>query len=154
MNQQQLDFIEDIGMAFERLGTTPMLGRVLGALMVAESNELSAEDLSTILQASRGSISHATRQLVVMSIIQRVRKPGVRRDYFRVLPNAWAQATRHKGAEIDLLTSLFQRGLDTMTDAPPEARQSIEETLAFLHFWKSQFNKFLIEWDELKRQST
>jgi DNA-binding transcriptional regulator GbsR (MarR family) len=57
-------YVEDFGLLLERFGLPRMVGRVLGVLLVSEAPEHSAEDLAGVLQASRGSISSATRTLV------------------------------------------------------------------------------------------
>jgi DNA-binding transcriptional regulator GbsR (MarR family) len=55
-------------------------------------------ELADMLQASRGSISQATRTLVQTGIIQRVSRPGERRDYFRVRRGTWMELTRQQMA--------------------------------------------------------
>jgi DNA-binding transcriptional regulator GbsR (MarR family) len=63
-------FIEELGMQFELEAAAPrMLGRVLGWLLVCDPPEQSAAELAERLQASKGSISTATRLLLRMGMI-------------------------------------------------------------------------------------
>lgn len=80
-HRAKLEYIEEMGLLMERFGVSRMTGRVLGALLMADPPEQTAEALATTLRASRGSISGATRTLEQMGFIDRVSKPGERRDY-------------------------------------------------------------------------
>jgi DNA-binding transcriptional regulator GbsR (MarR family) len=147
MENGRREFVEEFGVMMDHMGSTRMLGRVWGALMVADPPELSAEELAEFLQASRGSISHATRQLIELGLIQRVSKPGVRRDYFRMRENAWAKAYLNQMRSLDLLVELFRQGLNSMEDASPEAQASLREAIDFYQFWQQEYTSLLERWN-------
>ena len=94
-----------MGMVMEAFGLPRMPGRVFGALLVADPPEQTAEELADTLQASRGAISGATTLLEAMGLIDRTRKPGDRKDYFRNKPNAWYEAMTK---EIMMMSTLRQ----------------------------------------------
>jgi len=146
--EERLAFVEDFGVMFERMGATRMLGRVWGALMVADPPEMTAEELAEFLQASRGSISQATRQLIEIGVVQRINRTGVRRDYFRVRRNAWKEAFRREQDSIAYLRELFRRGLDAMAGSSDEARQALEESIRFTEFWQAEMASIFARWDE------
>lgn len=145
---ERLQFAEEMGFTFEQMGSTRMIGRVVGALLVADPAEMSAEDLASFLHASRGSISQATRQLVQIGLIERVRKPGVRRDFFRVRRRGWVASMRQRLSEMHTLRALFSRGLETMEGAPPESRRALEESIAFIDFWMTEAEGVFMRWQE------
>lgn len=143
MDAERLGYVEEFGLSFEGFGLPRMVGRVLGALMVSEAQELSAEEIAELLSASRGSISTATRSLVQMGLAQRFSKTGERRDYFRVKPGAWQGLMRR---EIDALGSfreMAERGLALMRDSDPEARRSLEEMRDLYAFWERELPALL-----------
>ncbi|HLU34440.1 MAG TPA: MarR family transcriptional regulator [Thermomicrobiales bacterium] len=150
MSEERHAFVEEFGVMFEQMGSTRMLGRVWAALMVADPPEMTAEELADYLQASRGSISQATRQLISLGVVQRVSKPGVRRDYYRVPTNAWPRAYFTKMKAFDDIFALFQRGRDAMADASPEAQTPIKEALLFYEFWQKEVEHLLDRWHEFK----
>ena len=78
MDQVRVErFVEELGVLLElEAGAPRMVGRVLGWLLVCEPPEQSAAELAERLQASRGSISAATRLLLRMGMIERVRTRG------------------------------------------------------------------------------
>jgi DNA-binding transcriptional regulator GbsR (MarR family) len=150
MDDERRAFVEEFGVMFEQMGSTRMLGRVWGALMVADPPEMTAEELAGYLTASRGSISHATRQLIDLGVVQRMNKPGVRRDYYRVPKDAWPRAYFQKMKAFDHILDLFHRGLASMEDATPEAQAPIRETIRFYAFWQHEVETLLERWNEYK----
>lgn len=145
-------FVEDFGMSFERSGAGRMEGRILGLLMISDPPHLTADDLARELQASRGSISHATRSLVAMGLIRRGRKQGTRQDLFSILPSAWIDATHQSLRQVAIYERLFQSGLDLMKGASAEARTTLEEAVLFMEFWGEHLPRVFEQWDVWKRE--
>lgn len=146
MDQDKQHFIDAMGDIFERSGSTAMTGRVLAALMISDTNEMSAEDFATVLGASRGSISTSTRTLIAMGLLRKVHKSGDRKDWFRVLPNAWANVARRREAEVSHLREIFLDGLHAMEADSDDAKSSIQETLLFLEFWQEEMGTMIHRW--------
>ena len=130
-----------------------MLGRVWAALMVADPPEMTAEELAEYLQASRGSISHATRQLIDLGIVRRVSKPGMRKDFFRVAKDAWARAYTARLHAFGQINDIFLEGLTSMQDASAEAQASIRDAIDFYEFWKMEVANMMERWETHKEQS-
>lgn len=151
MNDAHLHYAEDFGLLFEQAGGSRMLGRVLGVLMTSEPPERSAEGLANELGASRGSISQATRTLVQMGMVRRLARPGERRDYFRVRPNAWQETTRRQTALIGVFQEMAGRGLRLLKAGDSEAREGLEEMRDFYAFWERELPAVLERWDEERR---
>jgi DNA-binding transcriptional regulator GbsR (MarR family) len=153
MENDRLAFVEDFGIMFERLGSTRMLGRVWGALMVADPPEMTADELAEVLKASRGSISQATRQLIELGVVQRINKAGIRRDFYKIRPNAWQEAMRREEHSIVAMQQLFKRGLAAMEGTSCEARRPLEESIAFTEFWLTELGAIFERWEAHKEQS-
>ncbi|CAN5542083.1 MarR family transcriptional regulator [soil metagenome] len=139
-------YIEEVGLLLEALGLPRMAGRVLGALLVAEPSEQSAEDLALGLQASRGSISTSTRLLEQTGIIERVSKPGQRRDYFRNRPGAWAEVTKRRMAAVVAFRQLAEKGLRVVGSEDLEVRRGLEEMRDFFSYWEEEFPSIFERW--------
>ena len=142
MDAERLGYVEEFGLSFEGFGLPRMVGRVLGALMVSEARELSAEELAELLSASRGSISTATRSLVQMGLVQRFSRTGERRDYFRVKPGAWQGLMRREMESLGSFRKMAERGLALM-EGDPEARRSLEEMRDLYAFWERELPALL-----------
>lgn len=150
MNTRKREFIEKMGIAFERNGAAPMPGRVWGALLVSDSGEMTAEELAALLQASRGAISHATRQLTAMHYTEKFRKAGDRKDYFRVVSHKLAHASRQQVAELRQMQDLLREGAAAMDEADTASLHHIEEHIAFTHAMELAIARFLDEWQQHK----
>lgn len=148
MDEEKSRYVEDFGLLFDRFGLPRMVGRVLGALLVSNPPERTAEELADTLRASRGSISSSTRTLVALGLIQRVSRPGERRDYFRVRPNAWNEIMRREAATIRTFREIAERGLELMDSEGPEARRNLEEMRDFYSYWEREMPAVLERWQE------
>jgi DNA-binding transcriptional ArsR family regulator len=81
------DFVESMGLFWESEGLPRIAGRLFGFLIV-QSEPCSLDDLAAALGVSKASISTDSRRLEQLGLITRVGKPGDRRDYYVVDPNA------------------------------------------------------------------
>ncbi len=127
-----------------------MAGRVLGALLVAEPAEQSADDLAATLRASRGSISTATRYLIQVGFVERVSKPGERRDFYRNKHGAWVGLTRRGVEQLGMFRELAERGLALLESGDPEAKLGLEEMRDFYAFAEREFPEVFARWEALK----
>jgi DNA-binding transcriptional regulator GbsR (MarR family) len=153
MEDGRREFVEEFGVMMDHMGSTRMLGRVWGALLVADPPQMSAEELAEFLQASRGSISHATRQLIELGLIQRVGKPGVRRDFFRVRENAWTAAYLNQMRALDHMVALLKQGFASMEGASPEAQVALRDAIDFYEFWQKESLSLVQRWAEYRENA-
>ncbi len=152
MDEDRASYVEDFGLVFEGFGLPRMVGRVLGALLISDPPELSAEELAGALHASRGSISSSTRSLIQMGLVQRLTKRGERRDYFRVKPGAWDEFMRHELESLARFRQMAERGLDIANSDSPEARRNLEEMREFYAYWEKELPALLDRWEEDKKK--
>jgi DNA-binding transcriptional regulator GbsR (MarR family) len=140
-------YVEDFGVLFGQFGLPRMVGRVLGALLVSDPPERSAEELAEVLRASRGSISSATRSLVQMGLVERRARPGERRDYFRVKPGAWRELMHRELEALSTFRRMAERGLGLMDSGDPEAKRGLEEMRDLYAYWEREFPAVLERWE-------
>lgn len=104
-------------------GLTPIAARILGVLLY-DGTERSFSELAEELQVSRGSISTNTRLLTDWQVIERVKKPGERQDYFRVaheaFPNMLAEWARNAADAAAAMRGISSSLPDT--EAAPRGR--------------------------------
>jgi DNA-binding transcriptional regulator GbsR (MarR family) len=150
MEEARASYVEDFGLLFEGFGLPRMVGRVLGALLISDPPELSAEELAETLRASRGSISSATRALVAMGLVQRRTRRGERRDYFQMKPGAWSELMRQKLEDVSVFSRMAERGLGIANSDSPEARRNLEEMREFYAYWERELPALLDRWEEDK----
>lgn len=151
-DRAKLEYIEEMGLLMERFGLPRMPGRVLGALLLADPPEQTAEALASTLRASRGSISASTRALMQLGLIERVGKPGERRDFFRNRPNAWAELTKLQMLNIKLFKEMAQKGLTIVKSDDPDVRLGLVEMLEFYEFWEGELPKVFRDWETARAE--
>jgi hypothetical protein len=129
-------FVEELGMQFElEAGTPRMVGRVLGLLLVCDPPEQSAAELAHTLQASKGSISTATRVLLRMGLVERVRVRGERFDRFSARPEAWDDFIWRED-QFSAPRRVLRLGLEALADEPAARRARLLELDSFYAWWE------------------
>jgi hypothetical protein len=147
VNQAAIErFVEEVGVQFELdAGAPRMVGRVFGWLLVSDPPEQSAAEVAERLQASKGSISTATRVLLRLGLIERVRLRGERFDRFRARPEAWDDFLWRQD-QFTRPRRVFRLGLDALADEPPARRARLEELDAIYAWWEERMPRLREEY--------
>jgi DNA-binding transcriptional regulator GbsR (MarR family) len=144
-------FVEELGVLLEvEAGTPRMVGRALGWLLVCDPPEQSATELAEMLQASKGSISTATRVLLRMGLIGRVRRRGERFDRFCAQPQAWDEFFWRED-QFKTPRRVLERGLEALADEPPARRLRLQELDALYAWWERRMPALREEYLEERR---
>jgi DNA-binding transcriptional regulator GbsR (MarR family) len=134
---EEITFADHAGRFYaRRYGFPPMVGRVLGYLLVCEPPEQSIAELSEALLASRSAIAGALAVLERIHTIKRSRAAGERMDRVR-LDYTSAEARGFDITEYQELGDLAREGLEVLKDAPAERRTEA--------LWMAAFADFLVE---------
>jgi DNA-binding transcriptional regulator GbsR (MarR family) len=153
VNQAAVEkFIEASGIQLELdVGAPRMVGRVLGWLLICDPPEQSAAELAENLQASRGSISTATRVLIRTGLIERVRHRGERFDRFVARPEGWDKMMWDE-SQVAEPRRVLQLGLDALRDEPSERRERLEELDRMYLWWEKRLPELREEYLEHRRR--
>ena len=143
-------FADEMGQLFEGLGGSRMAGRVWAMLTVSDQESMTAADLAARLQASTGSISTATRLLTQLGLIDRVRVPGDRKDYFRVRPGGMDALMHQRMAVIDAAVRLAERGLTEFGERV-QARTRLEGMRDFYAWYARELPALHERWEQEQR---
>jgi hypothetical protein len=145
---EEITFADHAGRFYaRRYGFPPMVGRVLGYLLVCQPPEQSIADLSEALLASRSAIAGALSVLERLHTIERSRAAGERMDRVRLDYTA-AEAHGFDVTEYQELGELAREGLAVLKDAPPERRTDALWMAAFADFLVGRIQDFQKEWEE------
>ena len=109
----------------ENDGLPRIAGRIFGLLLVTPG-ECSLDDMADMLGVSKASISTDARRLEQLGIVIRTSRPGDRRDYYAVAPNALQQSLEIRTRAMRKFQELL-RDADSLPDATPEVRDRLEE---------------------------
>lgn len=150
VSREELQFVEEMGALFEQGGSTRMAGRVWAYLLIADAEQVSSSDLAEALDASGSSISTATRLLETFEMIDRIRMPGDRKDYFTIHHGAVLNLVRQRFDAVIRFRELSIRALRTFADREI-ARPHLEE-LHEVYTWFGRELPALIDRFQLERE--
>lgn len=151
MNEEKRAYIEEFGTFWSGFGLPRMHGRVMGALLVADPPEKTAEELAEELRASRGSISAATRSLVQLGIVERGSRIGERRDFFRSRTN-WTELMRQQAGTYTAFRKLAEKGLAIMDGASPESKRDLEEIRSLYAHLEREMPALIERWEKAREE--
>src|ERR1700753_3118557 len=115
---EEITFADHLGRFYaRRYGFPPMVGRVLGYLLVCEPQDQTIGDLSEALLASRTAVANAVAGLERFHSIHRSRAAGERSDRVRVDFSS-AQARGFDVTEYQELGQMAREGLGVIAAGP------------------------------------
>ena len=139
-------FIENLARYFESYGIPRIGGRILGLLLVAQE-PLSAEDISTILKASRASVSTNLRLALQIGLAEKVSFAGNRITYYAFPESGLEKALIAETQAISTMKGFVEQGLNAL---PPgnSARSRLNTLNDWADFLTKLYQEALIEWRE------
>lgn len=81
MTREEEEFVEGVGRHFEADGVPRIGGRLYGFLLLQDEPR-SLDELARALSVSKASVSTNARLLVQWGLVDRVTRPGDRRDFY------------------------------------------------------------------------
>lgn len=130
MEKVEIDLIERFGLMTEDDGLPKIAGRVFGLLMLSEE-PLTLDEIAEHLQVSKASVSTNTRLLDQLGIVERVSKPGDRRAFYEVAPDAIVGNFDRIRQRITGVVEILDDTLPKLSDEKQVARQR----LTLMHRW-------------------
>ena len=125
MHPKTRQFIERVGVLSETEGLPRIAGRIFGLLLVTPG-EFSLDEMAEVLGVSKASISTDARRLELAGIVVRSSRPGDRRDYYAIAPNALRQSLERKLRGIRLFQEIL-RDARRLPGTAAEVRARIDE---------------------------
>jgi DNA-binding transcriptional regulator GbsR (MarR family) len=144
-------FIEEVGLYFERVGLTRMAGRIIAWLLLCEPPHQTQQQLVEALGASKSTISTEMRILLTLYFVERVSVPGDRREYYRAARDMWSRSFRARMWQVTELRQLAERGLALLPEDAADQRRHLEFMRDMNAFMEAEFPKLLDRWDEIKK---
>ncbi|WP_051186849.1 GbsR/MarR family transcriptional regulator [Nocardia tenerifensis] len=138
--------MEDFALVLERMGLVRMTGRAAGWLLVSDPPEQTFGQIADALQASKGSISGALKALVTMRWVDKVSKPGDRKDYYAIRPGILPELTRQQSGMYDDLTVMTSRGLALFDDPDGDQAARVRDMHEFFVWMGKELPALIDRW--------
>ncbi len=144
---EEITFADHLGRHYaRRYAYPPMVGRVLGYLLVCDPPAQTIAQLSDALLASRSAITGALDVMERIGAVHRSRAAGERMDRVRVDLSS-AQSRGFDVAEYRELADLAREGLQVLKDASAERRATLVEMEAFADWLVERTQLMQQEWE-------
>ena len=138
-------FIQDFGAGYQMFGHPALMGRIVG-LLLYHGKPVSLTDITKELGVSKGPASQICRRLLDHNLIQRVWKPGSRKDYYQAHPNIFGNAfinhlsLQRKNLE---LGRKFQAAMmESGTEESAAFRKNLDEMVGFYELMIERYLAF------------
>ena len=138
-------FVEKMGRHFEADGGARIGGRLFGYLLLQDEPR-SLDELAEDLKVSKASISTNARLLEQWGIVERVSRPGDRRDFYI----AAADQTRMlelRLARLKEMNDLIREGCETVPHDRPLARKRLNRIRTLSEEALDCFTELLDRWN-------
>ena len=143
-------FVERFAAALTDAGMPRMPSRVFAALLATDSGTLTAAELADQLVGSAGAVSGAVRYLIQTHLVERERRPGSRKDHYRVRDDVWPAATGSRDDTVRRLSAPLPEGIAALgADTPAGAR--LAETLDFFAFLEKEMPALVQRWEQTRK---
>lgn len=152
LNEQQREIIEEIGVFHERKGMQPLIGRIIGLLLVTESGEATFEEIVEELGASKSAISNALQFMQGQDKIEYRTKPGDRKRYFRLRLDNWKSNIKKEFEEVFSRELWLEKLLEIRGEGNPEITEQLREFQRFHAFLKKELTGFFDRFENEKNK--
>ncbi len=120
MSKETEEFVESMALHLQGQGVPRATGRVFGCLLL-HSEPVSLDQLTEELGISKASASIGARYLERLSLVERVPRPGARRDFYRLVDDPARTLALHVDPLRDM-GELLQQGLRAVPGSRSEVR--------------------------------
>ena len=124
-------------------GMPPMAGRMWAYLAICEPPQRTAAEIAERLQASRGSVSSMARLLEHIGLIRRGTKPGDRREYFSVPPDAARTLIEKNYQQMRSARQVLDAGMSLVADRSSETRARVRNLRDVYAFFEREWPALL-----------
>ncbi|MEO0606159.1 MAG: MarR family transcriptional regulator [Myxococcota bacterium] len=141
-------FVEEVGLLADEMGETRMIGRVIGHLLICDPPHQTAQQIAEQLDASRGAVSSAIRQLLRAGILDKHAVPNSRATYVRIQDHPWPDMLRRWLAFLRIFVGVADQGLELLASDDPERRRRLERLREFFVYLEHEFPPVIDRYSE------
>lgn len=145
MDPRTSRFTDRLAMLFETEGQPPIAGRVFGLLLLTE-DALSLDELAESLGVSKASASTNARLLAGLGVVEQARRPGSRRDFYRIAPDLFERSMAQRMARWERFTEVIGEGRRTLPLASPEVCARLERYESAFSYMAAAIGRALSQW--------
>jgi DNA-binding transcriptional regulator GbsR (MarR family) len=144
LEEAKQQFIQNWGVLGTQWGINRTMAQI-HALLLVSADPLSADDIMTQLQISRGNTNMNVRELMDWGIVEKVLKPGERKEFFTAEKDIWTVAMRiikeRKRREVEPILNALNQLKDVEGDKNDKDVKLFLETMSDIQKFANQASK-------------
>ncbi|MEQ9442885.1 MAG: MarR family transcriptional regulator [Cyclobacteriaceae bacterium] len=144
--------VERIGVVFEKAGISPVGGRIIGLLMMAEPPYLTFDDLVERTQASRSSVSTTLKFLQAEGLVDYITFSGDRKRYFQLFASTWLEIFKDRISSLTDFQQVLEETVALRSSQYPEFNQTLKEVSSLYGDLEEKIKKTLEDWEKKRRK--
>lgn len=129
-------FVERGGLLWENEGLPRIAGRIFALVLLSE-DALSLDEISEALGVSKASVSTDTRLLERIGHVERVGKPGDRKDYYQSTERSFERAIAERIRRMREFEAFLESGREIAVASPVVRERIADHHLAYNHITKA-----------------
>lgn len=138
LTERQKELIERIGVFHEHKGMQPLVGRIIGLMLVHENAEVTFDEIVELLGVSKSAVSNALTFLQAKERVTYHTKPGDRKRYFALKVNDWRADFEKELINIAEIQKFINEVLETRKDRNSEFCTRMHDFSNFLEFFRKE----------------
>lgn len=151
--EKQKELIERIGVFHEHKGMQPLVGRIIGLLLLHEKGEVTFDEIVDHLVVSKSAVSNALVFLQAKGRVIYKTYPGDRKRYFTLKSNNWKTDFEQEVSKITEIQKFIDEVLEVRSDKNPEFNKNMKDFSNFLAFFKMELPLLLEKYESQKNKS-
>jgi len=146
LTDKQKELIESFGVVQEQMGLSPASARVNALLTVADSVELTFDQIREALQLSKSATSNAINSLLVLKRIGYKTKPGDRKRYFYSKLGQWQNSFIESMEGLTGYNQVIKDILNNRDKKTKEFNGQLKDFTEFLDYYQKESIKLIKNW--------
>jgi len=151
LTDRKREIIERVGVAYEKKGLQPVVGRIMGLLLVAEPAEATFEEIQEELQVSKSAVSTALTFLQAKETVEYTTKPGERKRYFKLRMRDWKSELKKEFDEVLNMESLINEIIELKENKETDFCCRLSEMKDFFGFMRKELPLLLKKFESSRK---
>ena len=146
LTDKQKELIESFGVIKEGMGLSPASARVDALLTVADTTELTFDQIREALELSKSATSNAVNNLLMLKRIGYKTKPGDRKRYFHTKLGQWKEGFKDSINNLTPYNDVVKEILKHRTPETKDFNQQLEDFTEFIEYYQKESIKIIKNW--------
>lgn len=148
LTDKQRELIESFGVIQEGMGLSPASARVNALLTVADTVELTFDEIRQALELSKSATSNAINNLLMLKRIGYKTKPGDRKRYFYSKLGEWRNSFIQSMQGLTAYNDVIKAILENRTEDTTDFNNQLKEFTKFLSYYQEESINLIKDWNK------